>query len=86
MELEGKTLLLSGATGGIGRAIAEELARRGASLVLSSRKGEELDSLAQSLPGGAERHRTLVADLAEPGAAEELVDKAGDVDGMVANA
>ena len=85
MDLEGKTLLLSGATGGIGRAIADELARRGALLVLSSRKGEELDSLAQSLPG-ADRHRTLVADLAEPGAAEELVEEAGDVDGMVANA
>jgi short-subunit dehydrogenase len=86
VEIEGKTLLLSGATGGIGRAIAEELARHGALLVLSSRKEEELGRLAQSIPGGAERHRTVVADLAEPGAAEELVEGAGDVDGMVANA
>jgi short-subunit dehydrogenase len=86
VELEGKTVLLSGATGGIGRAIADELARQGALLVLSSRKEEELGRLAQSLPGSAVRHRPLVADLAEPGAAEELVERAGDLDGLVANA
>ena len=86
MELEGKRVLLSGATGGLGRAIAGELAGQGAVLVLSSRKGDELDSLAESLPGGAVRHVSVVADLAEPGAAEDLVARAGDVDGLVANA
>ena len=41
MELDGgKTVLLTGATGGLGRAIAEALAGRGARLVLSSRKAE----------------------------------------------
>jgi short-subunit dehydrogenase len=86
VELEGKRLLLSGATGGLGRAIATELAGQGAALVLSSRKGEELERLAGSLPGGAERHEVIVADLAEPGAAEKLVEDAGDLDGLVANA
>jgi short-subunit dehydrogenase len=86
VDLEGKRLLLSGATGGIGRAIAEELANNGAGLVLSSRKQDQLDQLAQSLPGGAGRHRVVVADLAEPGAAEKLAQDAGDVDGLVANA
>ena len=86
MELEGKRVLLSGATGGLGRAIAAELAGQGAVLVLSSRKGEELDRLAQSLPGASDRHPTVVADLAEPGAAEDLVERAGDLDGLVANA
>ena len=79
-------MLLSGATGGIGRAIAAQLAAHGASLVLSSRKAEELERLSASLPGGADRHGIAVADLAEPGAAEELVDRAGDLDGLVANA
>jgi short-subunit dehydrogenase len=86
MELAGKRVLLSGATGGLGRAIADQLAGRGAMLVLSSRKGDDLRRLAESLPGGTDRHQIVVADLAEPGAAEELVERAGDLDGLVANA
>jgi short-subunit dehydrogenase len=86
VDLEGKRVLLSGATGGIGRAIAEELAGRGARLVLSSRRQEDLQALAATLPGGADRHDVVVADLAEPGAAEKLVNDAGDLDAMVANA
>jgi short-subunit dehydrogenase len=86
VELEGKRLLLSGATGGLGRAIAEELAGQGASLILSSRKKDDLEALAESLPGGAPRHQVIVADLAEAGAAEKLAKDAGDVDGLIANA
>jgi short-subunit dehydrogenase len=86
VDLEGKRLLLSGATGGLGKAIAEELAGSGARLVVSSRRKEDLEELAESLPGGARRHEVIVADLAEPGAAEKLARDAGDVDGLVANA
>jgi short-subunit dehydrogenase len=86
VKLEGKRVLLSGATGGIGRAIAKRLADDGAKLVLSSRKQKELRELARSLPGGARRHRTVVADLAKTGAAAKLVRDAGDVDVLVANA
>ena len=86
MELEGKRVLLSGATGGLGRAIAEQLATNGAKLVLSSRKREELRELARSLPGGARRHKVVVADLAKDGAAAKLVRDAGDVDVLIANA
>ncbi|MGZ5336143.1 MAG: SDR family NAD(P)-dependent oxidoreductase, partial [Solirubrobacterales bacterium] len=64
MKLEGKRLLLSGATGGLGRAIASGLAARGAALVLSSRREAELRELAASLPGGATRHGVVVSDLA----------------------
>ena len=84
MELAHKTVLLSGATGGLGRAIAAALAGRGANLVLSSRKAEALDELAGSLPGDG--HRTAVADLAEPEGAERLAAEAGAVDALVANA
>jgi short-subunit dehydrogenase len=86
VDLQGKRVLLSGATGGIGQAIAEQLAARGAKLVLSSRRQEELQKLAGSLPGGSQAHEVIVADLAEPGAAEKLVEDAGDVDVLVANA
>jgi short-subunit dehydrogenase len=84
MDLSGRTALLTGATGGLGRAIAIAMAGRGASLVLSSRKADELERLAAELPGTG--HRAAPADLAEPGAAEQLAAEAGEVDVLVANA
>ena len=86
MDLDGKRVLLSGATGGIGQAIAERLADHGAELVLSSRREADLAELARSLPGGEHRHEVMVVDLAEEGAAEKLVKEAGDLDALVANA
>jgi short-subunit dehydrogenase len=86
VNLEGKRVLLSGATGGLGRAIAEELAANGATLVLSSRKQAELERLAGSLAGGGDRHKVLAADLADEGAAVALIREAGDLDALVANA
>jgi short-subunit dehydrogenase len=84
MEIAGRTALLTGATGGLGRAIAKGLADAGATLVLSGRREEDLLALAESLPG--EDHRIVVADLAEDGGAEELAEAAAGVDILVANA
>jgi len=84
MELSGRTALLTGATGGLGRAIAGALAERGAELVLSGRRAAALEAMAAGLPG--ERHRVLPADLAEPGAAEKLATEAGEIDVLIANA
>lgn len=84
MELAGRTALLTGATGGLGRAIGAALAGRGAKLVLSGRKAEALEVLAAELPGDG--HRTLSADLGDPGATEKLVAEAGEVDVLIANA
>ncbi len=84
MDLAGRTALLTGATGGLGRAIAEALAAQGATVVLSARKAEALDSLAAELPGIG--HKTVVADLADPPAAEKLAAQAGQIDILVANA
>jgi short-subunit dehydrogenase len=84
MELSGRTALLTGATGGLGRAIAAALASSGVKLTLSGRSAEALQALAAELPG--EEHRVLPADLAEIGAAEKLAAEAGDVDFLVANA
>jgi short-subunit dehydrogenase len=83
VELDGKTVLLTGATGGIGRAIAAAIAGRGARLVLSARREDALNELAGSLPG---EHRVVAVDLAEGGAAERLAAEAGQADGLVANA
>jgi short-subunit dehydrogenase len=84
MDLSGRTALLTGATGGLGRAIAEAMAARGARLVLSARNAEALAAMAAGLPG--EGHGTAPADLAEPGAAERLATEVGEVDVLVANA
>ncbi len=84
MQIAGRTALLTGASGGLGKAIAAALADRGAILILSGRDRAALEELAQSLPGDG--HRTLVADLGEPEAGERLVAEAGSVDVFVANA
>jgi short-subunit dehydrogenase len=81
MELQAKRVLLTGATGGLGEAIARALAERGADLVLSGRRADALAALAQEL--GAE---TVACDLADRDELERLVTAAGDVDVLVANA
>jgi short-subunit dehydrogenase len=72
---------LTGATGGIGRAIAKELADRGASLIVTGRRADALDSIVAEY--GA---RPVLVDLAIPADVERLVHDAGDVDILVANA
>lgn len=84
MKLTGRTALLTGATGGLGRAVAVELAGRGVKLALSGRSVEALEEMAAGLPG--EGHSAIASDLAEPGAAEKLAAEAGEVDILIANA
>jgi short-subunit dehydrogenase len=83
VELGGKTVLLTGATGGLGRAIARALAERGTTLVLSARGPEALEELSAGLVG---EHRIAPADLAQEDGAERLAADAGEIDGLVANA
>ena len=72
---------MTGATGGIGHAIARAFAARGASLTLTGRRTEVLDPLATEL--GA---RTIACDLADRDALARLIEDAGEVDVLVANA
>lgn len=81
MIVSGRRVLLTGASGGIGRAIARAFADRGAQLILSGRRVDVLESLAAEL--GAQ---TLAADLAEREAPARLVEAAAPVDILVANA
>lgn len=77
-RLEGSVCLVTGATGGIGRAAARELARRGAAVNVSGRDEAGLEEAAAETGGRAFR-----ADLTAPGAAATLAAEAGEVDVLV---
>lgn len=80
MNLSGRSVLVTGATGGLGHAIARALAARGATLVVSGRRVEVLEPLAAELGG-----RALACDLARAEDLERLVAEAGRIDVLVAN-
>jgi len=78
-------ILVTGASRGIGSAIARELATRGATVVLHAHTHvDRAVALAGSLPGGP--HPVRVADLADPDAVEALFRGAGSLTGLVNNA
>jgi len=82
MELAGANALVTGATGGLGQAIARALHQRGARLFLVGRREDVLVELASELDGA----KWLTVDLADPAAVEELISKSTDTDILVANA
>jgi len=81
MDVNGARVLLTGASGGLGEAIARALAERGSQLVLSGRRAEALEALALEL--GA---TTAPCDLSDRTAVDRLAETAGEVDVLVANA
>ncbi len=82
LELEGKVAIVTGASRGIGLAIAQALVGAGATVVAAARRSSpELDELAES-----GRLRVTLVDLAEPAGPGRLVDQAGGrVDILVNN-
>ena len=81
-SLEGKNALVTGASKGIGRAIAVELAQGGATVVIGYRTGrDEAEALAAEIGG-----RAVQADVADADDARRLVEEAGDIDVLVNNA
>jgi uncharacterized protein len=81
MRIEGARVLLTGASGGLGEAIARALSNRDARLVLSGRRADALEALGREL--GAE---TVPCDLGDRDQVERLAATAGPVDVLVANA
>ncbi|MBI4821037.1 MAG: SDR family NAD(P)-dependent oxidoreductase [Deltaproteobacteria bacterium] len=77
----GSSVLITGANGGIGAAIARAFGKRGLSVVLSGRRREVLEPLAQELGG-----RVIVADLSQRSDVQRLVEEAGPVDVAILNA
>ena len=81
VDIAGATVLLTGATGGLGQAMARALAARGARLVLTGRRTDVLEPLAAETGG-----RTLAVDLADREAPARLAAECADADVLVANA
>ncbi|HEY5100297.1 MAG TPA: 3-oxoacyl-[acyl-carrier-protein] reductase [Gaiellaceae bacterium] len=81
-SLEGKNALVTGASRGIGRAIAVELAQAGAAVVIGYRTGkDEAEALAVEIGG-----RAVQADVSDADDARRLIEEAGDIDVLVNNA
>ncbi|MFM7069476.1 MAG: SDR family NAD(P)-dependent oxidoreductase [Actinomycetes bacterium] len=81
MDIFGRTVMITGASGGLGRAIALELHRQGAKLLLTARRRELLEALATEVDADI-----IVADLGDPADVERLVERSKEVDVLVLNA
>ncbi len=81
MKISGSTVLLTGATGGIGHAIARAMRAGGAHLILTGRRSDVLEPLAAELQA-----RAIAVDLSDRGDLERLLEQVGDVDILIANA
>ncbi len=88
--LQGKTAIITGASKGIGKAIARKFAAAGASVALAARGREELEQTAKEIEGEGGRARAIPTDVTDVGQVASLVDRTiaelGTVDILVNNA
>jgi len=80
-SLEGKTILITGASSGIGKAVAQECAAVGATCIITARNEDRLTVTLSSLEG--EGHQLLLADLSSTDSIERIVEQLPKLDGVV---
>ena len=86
-SLEGKVILITGASSGIGRATAIECAKMGASLIITGRDEERLKETFAKLEGFKNKvHMQIVADLSTEDGIKDLVNQIPQINGCVSNA
>ena len=85
-SLQGKTILITGASSGIGRTTAIECSKLGANVVITGRDADRLDETFSALHGDANSHIKIVADLTNENELQQLVDSLPILDGCVNNA
>lgn len=84
MSIKGKTILVTGASSGIGRAIAIECSKLGATCILTARNEARLQETIASMEGAG--HKYVVADQTDYAAVEAMVDELPKLDGVSHNA
>ena len=85
-DLDGLGALVTGATSGIGRAVAEHLARAGAELVVHGRDATRGSAVVDKITAAGGKARFVAADLSDPAQLDDLAEQAGLVDVLVNNA
>jgi short-subunit dehydrogenase len=85
-SLAGKTVVITGASSGIGRAATLEFARRGANLVIGARRGDLLEEVAGLVRERGVRCTAVIADVRKRDDCKRLIDAAGRIDVLVNNA
>lgn len=83
MDFDGKTILVTGSTRGIGAAVAELFLRRGGSVILHGRKQAQIDAALARLSNSSGRASGIAADLAEPAQCRTLARSIGELDVLV---
>lgn len=83
-SLEGKIILITGASSGIGRAVAVECSKLGAKVIITARNNERLKETYRMLEGDG--HLLFTCDLSKPDAIVQLVSEIPIINGMVCNA
>src|SRR2546421_7141349 len=86
MRLTGVRALVTGATSGIGQAIAEAYGREGASVVVAGRDASRAEAVVRTLEAAGATATAIVADLRTPDGVAALLAAAGEVDVLVNNA
>ena len=85
-DLEGQRALVTGATSGIGRAVALALARNGAEVIIHGRSAERGAETVQEITDAGGQASFVAADLTDPADVQWLASEAGDVDILINNA
>jgi NAD(P)-dependent dehydrogenase (short-subunit alcohol dehydrogenase family) len=85
-DLEGQTALVTGATSGIGRAVAIQLARQGAHVLVHGRDGGRAAGVIEQIELDGGSASFIAADISTTEGIQTLIDQAGDIDILVNNA